>query len=177
MGTTTTAQPPGVAAALHANLELSHRCLATAAWLRAEHLPNTARVVLALSDGHAALAHRLAQLFAQHGHPAALSSLQPPRATFESVREAVRELLLGEAQTLAAAHDSITGAAASDRSLAAGLAGVLPYQHRLSRATGSLADAVEHALSLARLEHWARGRRATPPPTTSIHAVSTGSHR
>lgn len=195
MGVTRLALLPEVSAVLYADLDLSIRCLSVAAWLRRERLPHTARLLLDMSDRHAAVAHLIAQGCARHGHHVHLRAFGPPPATFASVVDAIRELGPA-AQAAVGALDAATGrTSTTDRALATALADVLIEQRRLARAAVALHDAaLRHGPDPARLEHWARHeehrfhtllsgppvtQRAQPPAPTTMPAypASTGSYR
>lgn len=178
--------------ALSAELDVSNRHLAAAAWLRREHLPHTARLLFAMSDAHATLTHRIAHLFARRGYPTHLGALNPPRHAFVSVLDAVREATARRTVVLEAIATAATKISHDDPGLAIDLAKVFLHQRRLSRRAAVLEDAAaRHGSDAARLERWARrnhrGLTLLPEslaplslpvrPTPPTHAVTARSVR
>jgi hypothetical protein len=181
---------PDVSDAISIDLELSNHCLAAAAWLRREHLPHTARLLLTMSDAHAAIALRLAQCCGRRGRPALLRAQVAPRAVHASVREAAGDLLGRERDALAALDAAATRTSPVQRSLAHGLTEALPERRRLVRTATILRDAAdEHGSDPAQLERWAlreeprfravlAHRPAARPATAApVHTVSARSRR
>lgn len=181
---------PDVSGAISSDLELSNHCLAAAAWLRREHLPHTARLLLAMSDAHAATALRLAQCCGRRGRPALLRALDAPQAVHPSVLEAAGDLLVREEEALAALDAAATRTSPVQQSLAHGVAEALPERRRLVRTATILRDAAaQHGSDPTRLERWAlRGEprfravlahrpAAARLAITPIHLVSAGSPR
>lgn len=176
------APAPDVADVLNAGLHLSNWCLATAAWLSQERLPDSARLYAELSEEHVARGHQVARLCGRRHRPAGVREVAAPAASHDDPVRAADALLHLERAALTALEQATVAAAATDRQLAAGLAEAVAGQHRLVRFATALREAAaDSGTDRARLERWARkaqrrlrsqaARRDAPtdaPPTTSV---------